>query len=175
MLCGMASVVAMRSATAECSVLPSATLGRIDALCRSAVEEKRTAGLAIQVQCGDTVLFAKGYGNANIETGLVASPASVFRIGSISKQFTAAAVLLLSEERRLSLDDPLARFLPDFPRAAEVTIRQLLNHTSGIQNISSGVVPWVDYSTQQIIDVIRSQRPLYGFDPGTRWSYSNTG
>ena len=146
----------------------------IEAIGKEHIRSRRAAGMAIQVQRGKDVLFSGGFGSANLETATAAAPDTVFRIASVSKQFTAASILLLAEDGKLSLDDKLAKYLPGFPRAAEVSLHRLLNHTSGIQNITRGVIPSVDYTTAQLVEIIKSQSPLYGFDPGTRWSYSNT-
>src|SRR5215469_4675190 len=143
-------------------------------ICVNAIETRQAVGIAVHLQRGSTVLLSAGYGHANLETDTAVTPVSVFRIGSVSKQFLAASILLLADARELSLEDSMAKYLPDFPRSREVSLRMLLNHTSGIQNISRGILPSNDYSTAEIVEVIRSQQPLYGFEPGTRWSYSNT-
>jgi len=99
-----------------------------------------------------------------------------YSIGSISKQFTAAAILLLQEQGKLSLDDKVSRFIPDLTRANEVTIRQLLSHTSGYQDFwpQDYCMPYVlqPISAQAIMD--RWARKALDFDPGTKWQYSNT-
>ncbi len=99
-----------------------------------------------------------------------------YSIGSISKQFTATAILLLQEEGKLSLDDKVARFIPDLTRANEITIRQLLSHTSGYQDYwpQDYVMPMMlePVTAQKILD--RWARKPLDFDPGTKWQYSNT-
>src|SRR6185295_14359662 len=99
-----------------------------------------------------------------------------YSIGSISKQFTAAAMLLLQEQGKLSLDDRVAKFIPDLTRAKEVTIRQLLSHTSGYQDYwpQDYVMPMMlqPVTAQKIMD-LWARKPL-DFDPGTKWQYSNT-
>jgi D-alanyl-D-alanine carboxypeptidase len=165
-----AAVIAAASSRAAIGDLAPA----IEAIGKEHIRRRRAAGMALQVQRGKNVLYSGSFGSANLETATEVKPDTVFRIASVSKQFTAASVLLLAEDGKLSLDDKLAEYIPDFPRAAEVSLRQLLNHTSGIQNITRGVIPSVDYTTAQLVEVIKSQSPLYGFDPGTRWAYSNT-
>lgn len=146
----------------------------IDRIGNDAIGSKSAAGLAVQVQRVGVVLYSKGFGFADIAAGVPATPHTIFRVGSVTKQFTAAAMLALAEEGKLSLDDPLSKYLPDFPRAREVALRRLLNHTSGIGNLRQGIAPTRDYSMAEMIKIIERQNPLYGFDPGTRWAYSNT-
>ncbi len=133
-----------------------------------------SASLAI-VKDGRIVL-AQAYGKAQVEPELAARPDMPYCIGSISKQFTAAAMLMLVEQGKLSLDDPVAKFLPDLTRAREVTIRELLSMTSGYQDFwpQDYVMPNMMKPTtaQQILDGW-ARIPL-DFEPGTKWQYSNT-
>jgi D-alanyl-D-alanine carboxypeptidase len=135
-------------------------------------------GAAILVARGDTVLFRAARGEANVETHTPLRPDSVFRIGSITKQFTAAGLLTLVEARRVNLDDPLSRYLPDYPNGENITLLQLLNHTSGVRNYSSlpGFVDGAireDVTTTQIIATFKDEPP--DFAPGAQWAYSNSG
>jgi CubicO group peptidase (beta-lactamase class C family) len=99
-----------------------------------AIPAEGPGAAVIAVKDGKTV-FRKAYGMANLELGVPISPESVFRLGSITKQFTAVAVLALAEEGKLSLSDPITRFLPDYPTHGHViTVEHLLNHTSGIRS-----------------------------------------
>jgi CubicO group peptidase (beta-lactamase class C family) len=129
------------------------------------------------VQHGKLV-FAKGYGRSNLELASSVSARTVFRIGSLTKQFTAAAVLRLAERGELKIDDKLSRYLPDFPRSNEVTLRDLLNHTSGIHNFTEGpVIDRISASgatVGQLVADIARQSPLYDFEPGQGWWYSNS-
>jgi CubicO group peptidase (beta-lactamase class C family) len=122
------------------------------------------------------IVYTHAYGKAKLEPPMDAAPAMRYSIGSISKQFTAAAVLLLEQERKLSIDDPVGKYLPDLTRANEVTIRMLLSHTSGYQDFwpEDYVMPPMKKPTtaQHILDVW-GKKPL-DFDPGTKWQYSNT-
>lgn len=145
----------------------------LDAICNRHIAEGRAAGISVHMEHRGNS-FAKGYGYENLETRSPTTPATVFRVGSITKQFTAAGLLLLQDEGRLSLSDPLARYLPQFPGAKWVTIHELLNHTSGISNLTAGVIPCIDYPLDDLVEIISRQKPLYAFAPGTRWSYSNT-
>ena len=122
------------------------------------------------------VVYTHAYGKARLDPPVAATPAMRYSIGSISKQFTAAAILLLEQQGKLSIDDPVSKFLPDLTRANEVTIRMLLSHTSGYQDYwpEDYLMPPMAQPTaaQHILDVW-GKKPL-DFDPGTKWQYSNT-
>ena len=151
---------------------------RIDAAANKDVNSGHVAGVAIAVLHDGQLIFAKGYGRSNLELSIPVNARTVFRIGSLTKQFTAAAVLLLAEQGKLKIDDKLALYLPNFPRASEVTLRDLLNHTSGIHNFTEGpVIDKISTSgttVEQLIADIAGQSPLYDFDPGKGWWYSNS-
>jgi CubicO group peptidase (beta-lactamase class C family) len=126
------------------------------------------------------MIFDKGYGMANLETQAPATPETVFRIASINKQFTAAAILLLAERGKLSLDDRLSKFLPEFPQADQVTIRQLLTHTSGLKDYAGQVDYWrnrsrIDTTTEDFVRYVATLKPIHDFEPGTKFNYSNSG
>lgn len=134
-------------------------------------------GVAMLIARGDTVIFRSARGKAQIELGVPLSPDQVFRIASVTKTFTASLVLKLVEEGKLSLDDRLAKFLPDFPNAADITIRQLLSHTAGISDRSTntpqpGIIRREIDRDTRLADL--RKRPL-DFAPGTDWRYSNSG
>lgn len=151
---------------------------KIDAAAKEDVDSGRVAGAAVAVLHGRQLVFVKGYGRANLELGAPVTPKTVFRIGSLTKQFTAAGVLLLAEQGKLKIDDKLSLYLPDFPRANEVTLRDLLNHTSGIHNFTEG--PVIDKistggaTVKELVADIAGQSPLYDFEPGQGWWYSNS-
>ena len=105
----------------------------VDTIVQEAMRDGRTPGVSVVVARGGRIVYTKGYGLANVELNVPATPDAVYRIGSITKQFTAAAIMQLVEQGKMSLDDPIEKFLPDFPgRGRHLTIRHLLNHTSGI-------------------------------------------
>ena len=150
---------------------------RMDQVIQSYVDSNQFMG-AVLVARGDEVLLSKGYGFANLEWKIPNTPETKFRLGSITKQFTAASVLLLEERGKLRIEDPISKYLPDIPESwSTITIFHLLTHTSGIPNFTS--LP--DYagskgtatSPEQRIARLRDQ-PL-DFDPGTKWAYSNSG
>jgi CubicO group peptidase (beta-lactamase class C family) len=151
---------------------------KIDTAVEQHVNSGRVAGASLAVLRDGKLVFAKGYGRANLELASPVTTKTVFRIGSLTKQFTAAAVLLLAEQGKLNVDDKLSLYLPDFPRSNEVTLRDLLDHTSGIHNFTdSPVIDKISTSGVTVKDLvadIADQSPLYDFEPGTGWWYSNS-
>ena len=131
---------------------------------------------SVAIVRSNRIAYAHAYGEARLDPKVPATPEMRYSIGSISKQFTATAILMLGEEGKLSLDDPVGRFLPDLTRANEVTIRELLSHTSGYQDYwpQDYVMPMMLEPTtaQKILD-LWARKPL-DFEPGTKWQYSNT-
>ena len=137
-------------------------------------------GCALGVIKDGELVYARGYGLANMEYGIPNSAASVFRIGSTSKQFTAACIVLLAEQGRLSLDDNLKSFFPEFPGYAEkITVRHLLNHTSGIRDYLQltylkGFRDDDFYLDEDVMRWLVNQEDL-NFAPGDEFLYSNSG
>lgn len=156
--------------------LPAEQVSQIDRLVTSTLSESGVPSASVAVVQEGRLVFAKGYGDARISPALAANPGTRYAIGSISKQFTAAGLLILQQEGKLSIDDPVGKYLPDLTRANEVTIRELLSHTSGYQDYyPQDYVPEFMQrpgSTAQILNTW-AKRPL-DFDPGTKWQYSNT-
>ena len=134
-------------------------------------------GVAVLVGQNGKVLFAKGYGLADVEHKVAITPETKFRIGSITKQFTAALILKLQEEGKLSVTDKLSKYIPDFPRGGEVTLAHLLTHTSGIPDYERNEGFRESITTAITIgDLVKSfQNDPYDFDPGRKWQYSNSG
>jgi D-alanyl-D-alanine carboxypeptidase len=132
---------------------------------------------AVLVGIDGKIAFEKGYGIANEEWNIPNTPATKFRIGSVTKQFTAACILLLQERGRLRVQDAISKYLEGLPPAWQpITIHQLLTHTSGIPDYTNsgefGKFQTMDASPQQIISLVTKQ-PL-DFDPGAKWVYSST-
>lgn len=151
---------------------------RLDSLARAYLADGPSVGAAVAVVRGRDTLLLRGYGLADREVRRAATVDQRFRIGSLTKQFTAAAIMRLAERGKLSLDDELSRWVPEFPlQGHRVTLRQLLNHTSGIRNYLESPTwraRWADDLTPlQVADLVA--RDTFDFAPGTRWSYSNTG
>jgi CubicO group peptidase (beta-lactamase class C family) len=140
-----------------------------------------TPGCAVGVSSGGTVVLEKAYGMADLERDAANLPDTIFEAGSVSKQFTAAAVLLLAREGKLSLDDPARKYVPELPDyGVPLTIRHMLNHTSGLRDWGNvaGLAGWPRttrvYTHAHVLDIVSRQRAL-NFPPGSSWSYSNTG
>lgn len=135
-------------------------------------------GVAVLVKKQGNVIFRKGYGLADMELGIPVEPDMVFRLGSITKQFTAVAILILAEQGKLSLQDEITKFLPDYPtRGKTITVEHLLTHTSGIKSYTD-LPEWLplmrkDMTVKEIIDVFKD-KPME-FSPGERWKYCNSG
>jgi len=158
--------------------LPAGFEETVDRLVLQAMEEGPIAGVSVGIERGGRVIHAKGYGFADLEHRVPATAETVYRIGSITKQFTAAAVMQLVEEDELSLDDPVTQYIPDFPtRGYEVTVRTLLNHTAGIRNVTTLEEWWdtmaLELSPEQLMAVFADEP--FDFRPGTRFAYSNSG
>lgn len=125
---------------------------------------------------GDRLLFQGARGQAQLELGVPLATDQVFRIASVTKIFTATAVMKLAERRQLSLDDKLAKYLPQIPNAQRITLRQLLNHTAGVSDVAKNPQPgitWRNLDTATHVAEIAKREPA--FEPGTRWAYSNAG
>jgi CubicO group peptidase (beta-lactamase class C family) len=179
LLAAAAAAIAMSAAQAA-PVSDPATLAAVDAAAKAAMAEGKTAGFTLAIASHGETIFERGYGMANFETRTPAGPETVYRIASINKQFTAAAILLLAERGKLGLDDKLSRFLPDFPRSDEISIRQLLNHTTGLHNYTEEEAFWrtrsrLDTTTDEFVSYIAGLKPLFDFEPGTKFNYSNSG
>jgi len=164
-------------ATPALSQLTHAQKSAIDDLARKTLAETGVPAASIAVVKDGKIAMVAAYGDARLDPKVPATPAMRFKIASNSKQFAASAVLLLEERHKLSLDDPVSRYLPELTRAREVTLRQLLSHTSGYEDYYplDYVTPWMarDTTAAAILDGW-AKKPL-NFDPGTRWQYSNTG
>jgi CubicO group peptidase (beta-lactamase class C family) len=150
---------------------------RMEQIIQSHVTAKRFMGSVLVVR-GDQVLLDKGYGYANLEWQIPDSPEAKFRLGSITKQFTAASILLLEERGKLKTDDPVKKYMPDAPAAWDkITIYNLLTHTSGIPSFTG----FPDYRSTEAAPttpeklVARFRDKPLEFQPGEKWNYSNSG
>lgn len=176
--------------TAVCFLLSTAGAGHgatSDEKSAAAVDEvfsdltkPGSPGCALAVFRDGKIIHAKGYGLANIEENVAITPQSVFDIGSTSKQFTAASILLLEKQGKLSVNDDVRKFIPELPNYGQtVTILQLLNHTSGLRDYLTlfelaGINTDSVTTDADALALITRQKAL-NFAPGTDWLYSNTG
>src|SRR5215831_8992385 len=156
---------------------PTPNLARMEQVVQSFVKDKQFMG-SVLVARGQTILLDKGYGFANLEWNIPNSPTTKFRLGSITKQFTSASILLLEERGKLKVDDPVKKYMPDAPVAWDkVTIYNLLTHTSGIPSFTG----FPDYVSTEAIPttpeklVARFRDQPLEFQPGEKWNYSNSG
>ena len=150
-------------------------LNAVDQYVTAEMSRQHIPGVSIAVVQNDSVLLRRGYGLANVELGVPASDSTVYQSGSLGKQFTAAAVVMLVEQGRLSLDDRISKWLPEGGATwKDITVRHLLTHTSGMAEYTDSTFDYrKDYTEDQLVKFAAS-RPL-DFAPGERWSYSNTG
>jgi len=149
---------------------------QIDRIAAGVMEEHGVPSASVAVVKGGKLVYTHAYGKAHIDPDTPATPAMRYSVGSISKQFTASAMLILQEQGKLSLNDPVGKYVPGLTRGNEVTIRQILSHTSGYQDywpedylMTSMMKPT---TAQHILDTW-AKKPL-DFEPGTQWQYSNT-
>ncbi len=156
--------------------LSPSTQTAVDQTVRKALDASGVPSASIAIVKDGKLAYARAYGYSRLDGKVAASTHMRYKIGSNSKQITATAILLLSDEGKVSLDDSVARFFPNFTRGNEVTIRELLSHTSGYEDFYAldYVAPYMRLPTtpQSIMD-IWGKKPL-NFDPGTKWQYSNT-
>lgn len=149
---------------------------RVDAIALGVMEQRGVPSASVAVVQGGKLVYTRAYGRAHIDPDKTATPAMRYSIGSISKQFTAAAILFLQEQGKLRLDDAIGKYVPGLMRGDEVTIRQILTHTSGYQDYWPEdylMEPMEKPTTAQEILDRWAKKPL-DFEPGTQWQYSNT-
>ena len=172
LVCVVGAVVPMVAQSA----VPAATASGIDVAAAEVLKATGVPSASVAVVQGGKVAYVKAYGMARLDPPMPAEAGMQYSVGSISKQFTAAMMLLLVQDGKVKLDDPVGKYLPELTRANEVTIRQVLSMTSGYQDfwpedyvMTSMMKPT---NPQQILDVW-GKKPL-DFEPGTQWQYSNT-
>jgi D-alanyl-D-alanine carboxypeptidase len=172
------------SVYAACAVLTAqvvdtidpAMKARVDAIAAGVMEQRAVPSASVAVVQGGKLVYTHAYGKAHIDPDKAATPEMRYSIGSISKQFTAAAILILQEQGKLKLDDPVGKYVPGLTRGDEVTIRQILSHTAGYQDYWPEdylMKPMEQPTTAQEILDRWAKKPL-DFEPGTQWQYSNT-
>jgi CubicO group peptidase (beta-lactamase class C family) len=175
-LLAIAVVIASSGAAAAQTGVPEAAVDDIFATWTTA-----TPGCAVGVAVGGKPVLMKAYGMADLEHNVPNTAETVFESGSVAKQFTAMAVLLLARDGKLSLDDPVRKHVPELPDyGVPLTIRHLLTHTSGLRDwgsvaaVAGAPRTSREYTHAHVLDIVSRQRSL-NFTPGTNWSYSNTG
>ncbi|MDT9598698.1 serine hydrolase domain-containing protein [Sphingosinicella rhizophila] len=154
-----------------------ASAGGIETIATAFLNSGHGVGLSVAAMRNGKLLLAEGYGIANLETNTPVNAASVFRAGSITKQFAAAAVMRLVEAGRLDLDALAAKYIPEMASTGPITVRMLLNQTSGLRNYSGrefAEQQKIDRTPKQMLDYILGQPELMNFSPGDRFEYSNS-
>ncbi|MGH8182711.1 MAG: serine hydrolase domain-containing protein [Rhodanobacteraceae bacterium] len=157
--------------------LPAGLSAKIDKIANDALAKSGVPSASIAIVRDGKLAYVKAYGDARLDPKTPATPAMRYSIGSISKEFTAAAILMLQQQGKLSLDDKVAKFFPELTDAGHITIRQILSHTSGYQDYwpQDYLMPMMKLPTTpaHIMDTW-AEKPL-DFAPGSEWQYSNTG
>lgn len=174
----LAALLTQASAQTETDKLPAEfDVKGIDAFLSAQVKQPHRAGLTVAIVKDGEVVLAKGYGKRSLADGRAVEPDTLFAIGSVSKQFTCAAVLLLAEDGKLSVRDPVAKWYPKLTRAKDITLLDLMNHVSGYPDYYP--LDFLDRRMMKPIEPDELLRQYAGgkldFEPGTRYSYSNTG
>src|SRR5580765_3881056 len=146
----------------------------VDHYIQAEMAKRKIPGLALLVAKNGKIVRAQGYGLANVELQVPVKPETIFQSGSMGKQFTATAVMMLVEEGKISLDDPLTKFFPEAPSAwKNVKVRHLLSHTGGFTDYPDKFDFRRDYTEDDLLKIVEAL-PL-SFPPGSKWAYSNLG
>lgn len=163
-------------ATTAPAQLPPDTEAKVAAIAGKVLHETGVPSASVGIVQGGKIVYAKAFGMARIQPPLPAAAEMAYPIGSISKQFTSTAVLLLQEQGKLSIDDPVSKYFPELTRAADVKLRNLMTMTSGYEDFAPqdySIPAW--YQPRNPADTVKewAGKPL-DFEPGTEWQYSNT-
>lgn len=141
---------------------------------RAEMQNQHIPGLTLLVSKNGKPIRAEGYGVSSLELNVAAKPETIFQSGSVGKQFTATAVMMLVEAGKLGLEDPLSKYFPDAPSSwRQVTVRELLSHTAGFTDYPKDFDERKDYTEEELLKIVEAI-PL-AYPPGTSWSYSNLG
>jgi D-alanyl-D-alanine carboxypeptidase len=173
----VARVAAAQQQAAPAVPTRAALVTRLDSIATDFLEKAPVSGVTVAVVSRGDTLLLKGYGERDREKHLPADANTIYRIGSITKQFTGAAVMRLVERGTVKLDDPITKYLPQYPQWSSITVRQLLDHTSGIHDYTESA-KWperwaVDLTQQQVVALV--EKDTLDFPPGSDFRYSNTG
>jgi len=146
----------------------------VDEYVRAEMQKQHIPGLSLLVSRDGNPIRAQGYGLANVELQVPVKPETVFQSGSVGKQFTATAIMMLVEEGKINLEDPLTKFFPNAPATwKQVTVRELLSHTAGFTDYPKDFNFRKDYTEDEVLKIVEGI-PL-AYPAGTKWSYSNLG
>ena len=175
---GLSVLVLAGSAAAAEPPTDAELIELVDTMAAEALDRPGAVGLSIAVARGGSVVLEKAYGLAEVEHGVPADAETMFRIGSVTKQYTAAAIMKLVEDGKLTLDETVEGYFPDYPlEGRAVTIRHLLTHTSGIPSYTSIDEFWEtgvsrELTVEELLAYVEDEP--FDFEPGEQWSYNNT-
>jgi CubicO group peptidase (beta-lactamase class C family) len=150
-----------------------ATADRVSDFVNEYLKKNQIPGCAVMVRHDGKVVLCQGYGVSNVEDGVRVMPQTVFQSGSIGKQFTAMAIMMLIEEKKLALEDPISKYLDVPENWSAIRVRHLLTHTSGLGDYPESFSLQRDYTEDELLKMITVQALAFG--PGEKWSYSNLG
>ena len=158
----------------NCTAQNGSVTSKIDEYVQTEMKAQQIPGVSLAVIRNGEIVFAKGYGLANVEHQVPVKPETIFQSGSMGKQFTATAVMLLMEEGKLALDDKISKYVSEAPETwRNITIRHLLTHTSGMTDYPPDFDFRRDYTEDELYE--HAKRIPLAFQPGEKWSYSNLG
>jgi len=157
-----------------CAAVAFAQSDAVGEYVRGEMQKEHIPGLSLLVAKSGKIVRAEGFGLANVELQVPVKPETIFQSGSVGKQFTATAAMMLVEEGKVSLDDPLTKFFPDGPAAwKQVTVRELLSHTAGFGDYPEDFNFRKDWTEEELLKLVEGIPLAYA--PGTKWAYSNIG
>lgn len=175
---GLAATASTALPACKANAVPQDQWDDIDSKANHLVKDGLTPGLCLAVIKDGALLYSKAFGFADLEHKAGMTPKSVFKIASITKQMTAAAILLLQEDGKLSVEDRLSKYIPEFPRAAEITLYQLATHTAGLGSFnrlpSRSTDRLQEYDDEAYLDLMMRTEPMFLAEPGQEEIYSNT-
>ncbi len=176
LLASIALLVSAAAAAQAIDSLPADLSARAAAAVNDVIRATQVPSASVGIVRDGRIVYVQAFGHARLSPPVAARPDMHYAVGSISKQFTVAAVMLLQQEGKLSIDQPLATWFPELTRASEVTLRNLMSHTSGYEDYAPQdytIPAWTHATTAQKIVHEWATKPL-DFDPGTQYQYSNT-
>lgn len=160
-----------------CSVFAQRLTTKIDSLLQVNFNEKDGPGGVFMVAQHGKPIYHKAFGKANLELNVDMKPGNVFQLGSLTKQFTAIAILILEEKEKLQVNDPISKYIPDYPNGNHITIHHLLTHTSGIKDFtkmkSLSEIAQKEMTPKMMVDFFKNEK--VDFAPGERFEYDNSG
>lgn len=155
-------------------VAQDAATAKVNDFIKSEMQKQRIPGVSLAVVKDGHIILARGYGHANVEHQVPVKPETIFQSGSVGKQFTATAVMMLVEEGKIDLDDKVGKYLGDVPEGwKNITVRNLLTHTAGMTDYPAGFDYRRDYTEDELLK--QAQAIPLAFQPGEKWQYSNLG